>query len=109
MPLAVRARPSSSQRGYDWRWRRASRAFLRAHPLCVMCERAGRVTAATVVDHIVRHRQDPLLFWDRCNWQPLCKVHHDSAKQSIERRGYDSAVAADGWPLDAAHPANCIS
>jgi 5-methylcytosine-specific restriction protein A len=51
--------------------------FLAAHPLCVMCAAEGRYTKATVVDHIKPHRGDRNLFWDRANWQPLCKAHHD--------------------------------
>ena len=30
-----------------------------------------------VIDHIIPHRGDPILFWDRSNWQPLCKDCHD--------------------------------
>ena len=50
-----------------------------------MCERDGAVTAAVVVDHVVAHKGDVALFWDRGNWQSLCKRHHDVEKQSAER------------------------
>lgn len=70
------ARPSSHARGYTHRWARARAGFLARHPLCVACECAGRVTAATVVDHIVPHRGDHARFWDRANWQPLCRRCH---------------------------------
>ena len=72
------ARPSSHARGYDTRWVRASKGFLAKHPLCVECTRLGRVGAATLVDHIVPHRSDKTLFWDRSNWQAMCKPHHDA-------------------------------
>lgn len=75
---------SSTARGYGYRWQQARERFLAEHPLCVMCSREGRVTAATVVDHVVPHRGDERLFWDRSNWQPLCKAHHDGAKQRAE-------------------------
>lgn len=52
-------------------------AFLQSHPLCAECRKLGRYTKATVVDHIVPHRGDQKLFWDRSNWQPLCKACHD--------------------------------
>ena len=39
--------------------------------------RDGKYTQATAVDHIVPHRGDSKLFWDRNNWQPLCKPCHD--------------------------------
>src|SRR5699024_6785952 len=59
------------------RWQKASKAFLQSHPLCAECRKQGRYTKATVVDHIVPHRGDQKLFWDRSNWQPLCKACHD--------------------------------
>jgi 5-methylcytosine-specific restriction protein A len=64
-------RPNSSRRGYGYRWQQAREAFLRRHPLCVMCLEENRYEPATVVDHVVPHRGDVELFWDRDNWQPL--------------------------------------
>ena len=71
------ARDSAHARGYDTRWQRTRAQFLRVHPLCAECYRDGRVTAASVVDHIVPHRGDARLFWDPDNLQPMCKVCHD--------------------------------
>ena len=70
-------RGGADARGYDARWRRARKAFLQRHPLCAECMKEGKLTPATVVDHIVPHRGDPRLFWDEKNWQPLCKECHD--------------------------------
>lgn len=64
-------------RGYGKRWQRESKVFLRSHPLCEECKKNGRFVQATVVDHIVPHRGDMNLFWDRANWQALCKPCHD--------------------------------
>ena len=58
---------------------------LRASPLCVYCLRDNRVTAASVVDHIVPHRGDESLFKDPNNLQSLCKPCHDSLKAREER------------------------
>lgn len=74
-------RPSSRQRGYDHEWRKARRDFLASHPYCAMCG-----APATTVDHIVAHRGDRALFWNRRNWQPLCTSCHNSTKQRLERR-----------------------
>jgi 5-methylcytosine-specific restriction protein A len=79
-------RGSARQRGYDGRWDKARRLFLAEHPFCRMCREQGTLTPATVVDHVVPHRGDPTLFWDRRNWQALCKRHHDGEKQRLERR-----------------------
>ncbi|WP_413732329.1 HNH endonuclease signature motif containing protein [Sodalis sp. RH20] len=102
------------QRIYGSKWDRMRLAFLREHPLCVMCKRQGRVVAAAIVDHIVAHRlKDALqsgnaeaitkaqkLFWDRKNWQSLCKQHHDSTKQRMEKSGIMPGCTEDGIPLD---------
>lgn len=45
-------RGGASSRGYDARWRRESKRFLAAHPLCVRCLEEKRITKATVVDHM---------------------------------------------------------
>lgn len=68
---------SAASRGYNSAWRKARKEYLEAHPLCVMCLEEGKYTKAEVVDHIIPHRMDMKLFWDRNNWQALCKRHHD--------------------------------
>jgi 5-methylcytosine-specific restriction protein A len=64
-----RQRPSAARRGYGPRWRRARRGFLKRNSLCVACRAEGRLECAIVVDHVVPHRGDAVLFWDRANWQ----------------------------------------
>jgi 5-methylcytosine-specific restriction enzyme A len=68
---ADRARPAARQRGYDSRWDKARRTFLRANPWCACCG-----NRATHVDHIVAHGGDQRLFWNKDNWQPLCQACH---------------------------------
>ncbi len=72
-----RVRGGATARGYDARWRKERTLFLKQHPLCVECMRNSKLTPATVVDHIIPHRGDKTLFWDKENWQPLCKSCHD--------------------------------
>ncbi|WP_328812721.1 HNH endonuclease [Paradesulfitobacterium ferrireducens] len=67
----------TKEKGYDSRWRQARARFLKTHPLCVKCLENGRLEKATVVDHIVPHRGNQVLFWDESNWQSLCKKCHD--------------------------------
>lgn len=71
-----------------------------------MCGKDGKIVPASVVDHIKPHREDRRLFWAQWNWQPLCKDHHDAAKQREDHRGYSGAAGVDGWPVDARHPSN---
>ena len=70
-------RENAAERGYDSKWRGARLRFLRENPLCTQCRKRGKFTPATVVDHIIPHRGDRRLFWDKNNWQPLCKSCHD--------------------------------
>ena len=72
-----RLRGGAAFRGYGRKWRDARAAYLKRHPLCVACQAEGKLKPATVVDHIIPHRGNQLLFWDEKNWQPLCKAHHD--------------------------------
>lgn len=72
---------------YTYQWHKRSRLFLNTHPLCVMCEQSGRVTAATCVDHKIPHQGDMTLFWDESNWQALCDSCH-STKTVKEDGGF---------------------
>jgi 5-methylcytosine-specific restriction endonuclease McrA len=73
-------RPNASQRGYDSKWRRESRAYLAANPRCRRCG-----ATATLVDHVEPHRGNRALFWKRSNWQALCVTCHSVWKQSQEK------------------------
>lgn len=81
-----KTRPSASARGYTGKWQAASIKFLRRHPYCVDPFRihGASFVKATDVDHIIPHQGNMALFWDRGNWQPLCKLCH-SKKTGIER------------------------
>ena len=76
---------SAAGRGYNAAWRKASKQFLQAHPLCEECMRQGKYVKATVVDHVVPHRGDEQLFWDRSNWRALCKRCHDRKTMTEDR------------------------
>jgi 5-methylcytosine-specific restriction endonuclease McrA len=116
-------RGSARERGYTVEWDKAALFFRRQHPLCLGCEAVGRITATEVVDHVVPHKGDMVLFWDQSRWQPACRFHHDVVKQQLElmfARGAiaeadlwlnsssaiaitkreRSAIGADGWPIE---------
>ena len=75
---------SADRRGYGRKWQAARKRYLEAHPLCVECLKEGRYVKATDVDHIIPHRGNKALFWDKSNWQPLCHSHH-----SVKTRNED--------------------
>ena len=79
---------------YDYKWRIARLKFLKINPLCVFCTARGKTSEATVIDHITPHKGDKALFWDRANWQPLCKPCHDIDKARMER-GNRSSIGCD--------------
>lgn len=85
------------------RWRKLRAAQLRAEPLCAYCERLGRVTAATVADHVEPHRGDEVLFWTG-RLQSLCDGCHSSVKQAEEHGGFARGCGVDGLPVDPRHP-----
>jgi hypothetical protein len=76
------------------------------HKGCGVILKRGRAgDRSAVVHHIKPHKGDLDLFFSLDNLQSLCKRHHDSDAQSVEARGYSVEMGADGWPVDANHPA----
>jgi 5-methylcytosine-specific restriction enzyme A len=75
---------------YGRPWRRAVKAWLNEDPsriLCAHCKAEGIICVGTETDHIVPHRGDPELFWDRNNnWQRLCAYHH--SKKTAREVGF---------------------
>lgn len=72
------------------------RRFLQENPLCVECSKEGRVTAATVPDHIqalVNGGEDT---WD--NLQALCDEHHRAKTARDLGHRARRQVGSDGWP-----------
>ena len=98
----------------DRRWKHPKHGVrarqLAAHPLCAMCEEAGRITAATICDHIDPETKNSEVTFFSGPFQSLCDEEpwrcHSSLKQQIEKRGHLNEVGADGQPTDPNHPWN---
>ena len=86
-------RESASKRGYNSKWARARKEFLIEHPTCECeeCRKSVNPLPANVVDHIIPHRGDQKLFWDRKNWQAMNKRCHDK-KTARENGGFGNKV-----------------
>ena len=75
-------RPSSTKRGYGRKWSAARLRWLAIYPFCAECEKKGILNNGlpghpNVVDHIIPHRGNMKIFWDRSNWMTLCEHHHN--------------------------------
>ena len=112
-----RSRDDRSEQALAWRklygtrrWKAVRLAQLAAHPLCAMCEKASRITAATVCDHIDKSSKNTEQGFFAGPFQSLCDDPryrcHSSTKQQQETIGYSTAVGADGLPVDPNHPWN---
>jgi 5-methylcytosine-specific restriction enzyme A len=87
------------------RWKHRRKQQLQAHPLCVLCLQGGRITAATVADHVIPHRGNAELFYHG-DLQSLCDHCHNKTKKDLETIGYTRTIGLDGWPTHPNHPAN---
>lgn len=77
---------TTAERGYGARWQKEREQFLRLHPFCRTClEQDGVERLGDTVDHRVAHRGDQGIFWDKSNWQTLCRTHHSGDKQREEQ------------------------
>lgn len=86
---------------YGREWRFARRRHLAREPLCRRhLKTTGEKVLATVVDHVVPHHGDVVLFWDENNWQSLCEDCHNGWKQRVEKaRPAPGGFDVTGSPL----------
>ena len=70
-------RSTSIERGYDYKWQKFRKEYLKKNSFCVMCLNKGKLTQSKVIDHIIPHKGDKGLFWDENNMQALCIRCHN--------------------------------
>lgn len=85
-------------------WRTESAAFRAEHPLCCCELHHGRPGSppSQVVDHVIPHRGDRTLFYERSNWCAKAKACHDSKSMRLDRGdayddGIHTASGRRGW------------
>ena len=83
-----RERGTAHQRGYGAEWNKQRDQFLNENPLCADCGKRGYIVPATVVDHIIPHKGNDVLFWDQTNWQPLCESCHNRKTATEDKGGW---------------------
>ena len=87
-------RASAAKRGYDAKWRRTRRHFLRTHPFCDI---ENCWADATDVHHLDGQGPSGPLGHSTSNLQALCKRHHSAITARMQPGGW----ARDGRPEDA--------
>ncbi len=97
-------RGTSASRGYGSRWQKARATFLARNPLCCCCKANDRIVEATVVDHVIPHRGDMVLFWRSDLWQGLCNDCHEWVKKPLEHRWHAGEIKDDLLHLNRVMP-----
>ena len=69
-------RLTAAERGYGKRWARFARAYKERHPLCVVCELAGRTTLTDVPHHLVKVSEGGSLYPGDAGLLPVCGRCH---------------------------------
>jgi len=103
-------------RVYDLqRWKRVRRVHLSGSPLCLDCQGAGRLTVATVVDHVIPMSEGGPAFPGPDGLRSLCAPCHGEktargpeagAIRTTRARQPRKGCDVNGNPLDAANPWN---
>ena len=86
------------------RWKRTRAEQLARQPLCETCLSMGRITAATVCNHVDKDSKATIEGFYAGPFTSLCALHHDSTQQREEKRAAAGKLplqgcGADGWPL----------
>jgi len=99
---------SRHERGYDYAWVKVRNEVMeRDEGECQSCKRAGRMTLARAVDHIVSKAEAARRRWTRAqtdhpsNLEAICDPCHAAkteAEQGKTKRPAKRGVGEDGWP-----------
>lgn len=75
-------RGNAAQRGYGSEWEKERLIFLGVNAYCVGC---GGL--ANTVDHDPPHGGDPVRFWDKTTWRPMCTSCHNAKRDVMVGHG----------------------
>jgi 5-methylcytosine-specific restriction enzyme A len=91
-------RQSATARGYGAEHKRLRKILLAAEPLCRECRKKGRITAATIADHIIPLSRGGKT--ELSNYQPLCRDCSDRKTLTDQGKRYRPRIGPDGWPIE---------
>lgn len=77
-------RGTTAERGYGSSWQRLRAVYLRSHPNCAECAKAGRVESAVDVHHIIPLRDGGSN--EASNLMALCHPCHSKYTDAEKRR-----------------------
>ena len=69
---------STTEYGYDHKWRTMSERIRRQRPLCEDCEARGKVVPSVECHHVIAIKDDPTRRLDPSNVVALCGECHDA-------------------------------
>lgn len=67
---------------YNSKWDKARKEFLVVNMYCVKCGKP-----ADTVHHVIEHKGDWKLFWDKSNWVAICSSCHSRIHSSNLHKG----------------------
>jgi len=79
------------------RWQQLRKEMLSKQKWCQCPHHKGKFVPGEVVDHIIPHKGDTKLFFDRNNLQVLSASCHNGPKQSSEKGGRGFNQGCDKW------------
>jgi 5-methylcytosine-specific restriction protein A len=96
---------TAESRGYGWLWKQTRKYILtRDNGLCIPCQKRGKFTPATEVDHIIPKAKGGSD--DHDNLQSICTQCHN--EKTIKENGgtLKITIGENGEPQDKEHPWN---
>ncbi len=90
---------TAAERGYGREHRRLRAELLQREPLCRVCKAQGRVTLATIADHITPFSKGGAAH-DIANLQPICAEHHVDKSNADKGHRVKRRISLSGWPED---------
>lgn len=84
------------QRNYGREHRRLRAELLRREPICRLCMAKGRITVATIADHVTPIAKGGAVH-DINNLQPVCALCHQDKSNADRGFRVKRHIAADGW------------
>ena len=98
MPASLPFSPPPGKRIRGRKGQALRKARLRNEPLCRICKAEGRITLATVPDHILPLAKGGTDTDD--NIRCLCADCHDTVtRQEFDQRSRRPETGLDGWPI----------